>query len=167
VLIGLPSSVPYILQIWNINSYPCNSMWDFPHSLPKLSNFCVIGHATWWVTNVLWASEVKWRSNTENTRRGWVIVCFKNKILNSSRPLSSSNSMTSSFFVHFEWLKTWWVHWLKLYKTSFYSEGKDAMIEDFMVVILICFKSLNTEPSYTKHPISFRFLYWMEKFLGC
>ncbi len=167
MLIGLPSSVPYILQIWNINSYPCNSMWDFPHSLPKLSNFCVIGHATWWVTNVLWASEVKWRSNTENTRRGWVIVCFKNKILNSSRPLSSSNSMTSSFFVHFEWLKTWWVHWLKLYKTSFYSEGKDAMIEDFMVVILICFKSLNTEPSYTKHPISFRFLYWMEKFLGC
>ncbi len=167
MLIGLPSSVPHILQIWNITSYPWNSMWDFPRSLPKLSNFCVIGHATWRATNVLWASEVNWRSNTENTRKGWVIVCFKNKILDSSRPLTSSNSITSSFLVHFEWFKTWWVHQLKLYKTSFYFKGKDAMIQDFKLVILIRFNSLNTEPSYTKHPISFQFLYQMEKFLGC
>ncbi len=115
-------------------------MWNFPHSLPKSSNFCVIGHATWRVTNVLWASEV----NSENTRKGWVIVCFKNKILNSSGPLSSSNSISSSFLVHLEWFQTWWVHQLKLYKTSFCSKGKDARIQDFKLVILIRFDSLNT-----------------------
>jgi hypothetical protein len=47
------------------------------------------------------------------------------------------------------------VHQLKLYKTSLYSKGKDAMTQDFKLVILICFNSLNTEPSYTKHPYLF------------
>jgi hypothetical protein len=157
VLIGLPSSVPHILQIWNITSYPWNSMWDFPRSLPKLSNFCVIGHATWRATNVLWASEVNWRSNTENTRKGWVIVCFKNKILDSSRPLTSSNSITSSFLVHFEWFKTWWVHQLKLYKTSFYFKGKDAMIQDFKLTILICINSSIIEHWTCLHKTSYIF----------
>ncbi len=41
-----------------------------------------------------------------------------------------------------------WVCQLGLYKTSLYSRGKDAMIQDLKLKIL----TLN--PSYTKHPIS-------------
>ncbi len=36
------------------------------------------------------------------------------------------------------------MHQLKLYKTSFCSKGKDARIQDFKLVILIRFDSLNT-----------------------
>jgi len=45
------------------------------------------------------------------------------------------------FKVCFEWLKTWWVHQVGLHKASLYSKGKDAMIIDFKVKLLIWFNS--------------------------
>jgi hypothetical protein len=43
----------------------------------------------------------------------------------SSRPLSSSSPIFFSFKSLFEWFRTWLVHQLEFYKTSFYSRGKD------------------------------------------
>lgn len=43
--------------------------------------------------------------------------------------------------VCFGWFKTWWMHWVELHKTSLYSKGKDAMIIDFKLKILIWFNS--------------------------
>jgi len=60
---------------------------------------------------------------------------------NSSRHLFSSSPIFSLFLIYFEWLKTWWVHQLVLYKTSLYSRGKDTKIKDVKHEILICFKS--------------------------
>ncbi len=60
---------------------------------------------------------------------------------NSSRPLTSSNSTSSSFLVCFEWFKTWWVCQLRLYQKKLNSKGKDALIEDFMFKTLIYFSS--------------------------
>jgi hypothetical protein len=37
---------------------------------------------------------------------------------NSSGPLSSSNSISSPFFIYFEWLQTWWMCQLELYKNK-------------------------------------------------
>ncbi len=71
----------------------------------------------------------------------------------SSRPLSSFSPIFSSFQIHFEWLKTWWVHQPRLYKTSLHSRGKDAIIKDFKFKTLI-HSSLNTE-----HPMSSSFLF--------
>jgi hypothetical protein len=89
-----------------------------------------------------WVSEVK--ENTEITRRGWMIVCFKKFEKYLYTPLSSS-LIYSSFLVWFKWLKTWCVHQLELYKTSLYSRGKDATIKDFKLEILICFNSAIVE----------------------
>jgi hypothetical protein len=63
----------------------------FSHSLTKLSNFCVIGHANCRAT--------KWRSNPENTRRGWVIVYFYFFEKKNWRPFSSSSPISSSLFL--------------------------------------------------------------------
>jgi len=43
----------------------------------------------------------------------------------------------SSFLIHFERLKTWWVHQLGLYKNSLYSKCKDAMIKYLKLEMLI------------------------------
>jgi hypothetical protein len=57
---------------------------------------------------------------------------------------------------------------LGLFKTYLYSKDNDAMIKDFKLKVLICFKSsITTEPPYTKHPISFSpFLYQIEQVFG-
>jgi hypothetical protein len=50
--------------------------------------------------------------------------------------------MSSSFLICFQWFKTYWVcQWLKLYKTSLYFRGQDAMMKYFKLEILMCFKS--------------------------
>ncbi len=69
-----------------------------------------------------------------------MIGCFNFFWENSSKPLSSSSSISSSFLVCFEWFETWWVHQLRLYKTSLYSRGKNARIKDCKLKILFCFK---------------------------
>ncbi len=43
---------------------------------------------------------------------------------NSFRYLFSSNPISSSILVHFEWFKTWWVHQLGFYQTCLYFRGK-------------------------------------------
>jgi len=60
------------------------------------------------------------------------------------------------------------VHQLRLYKTSLYFRGKDAMIKDFKLEILICLidPSPNIEPHYTKHALSSPFLYRIDQFLA-
>jgi hypothetical protein len=64
---------------------------------------------------------------------------------NSPQPSSSSNPISSSFLVHFEWFKSRWVCQPRLYKTSLYSKAKDAIIKDLKLRILICFHSLVIE----------------------
>jgi len=45
--------------------------------------------------------------------------------------------ISSSFLIHFEWLKFLWVHQLGLYKNSLYTKCKDAMIKDLKFEMLI------------------------------
>ncbi len=73
------------------------------------------------------------------TGRGWTVVCFKCFCKNSSRLLSTSSLVSSSFLICFEWFKTWWVSQLRLYKTSSYFRSKDVTTKDFKLGILICF----------------------------
>lgn len=54
----------------------------------------------------------------KNTRRGWMIICFKFFWKNNLK----KNSFLTSYLLHlvcFEWFKTWWVHELGLYKNFF------------------------------------------------
>ncbi len=110
--------------------------------------------------NVLSASEVNKQHRKHRKRMSDSLLQFFWK--NSSRPLSSSSSISSSFLVHFEWLKTWWVFQLWLYKTSLYSRGKYGSIKDFKLEI---HPSSNTEPLYTEHFISSPLLYQIEQIL--
>jgi hypothetical protein len=129
-----------------------------------LSNFCVIGYANCRATNVPWATKLTEQCKKREKRMSDSLLQFFWK--NSSRLPASSSPISSSFLVHFEWLKTWWVCQLGLYKTSLYSRGKDAMIKNLKFKILICFNSPITKHSttYTKHPISYLFFYWIESF---
>jgi hypothetical protein len=85
-----------------------------------------------------------------------MIVCFKRfeKITLDFSPVPVPVPISSLFLVCIEWYKTWWMHQLGLYRTL-YSKGKDAIIKDFKLEILICLikPSLNTELPYTKHHI--------------
>ncbi len=56
-----------------------------------------------------------------------------------SKPLFSTNLISSSFLVCFKRFETWWVHHLRLYKISVYSKGKDVTIKDLKLKIVICF----------------------------
>jgi len=80
----------------------------------------------------------KQRSNAEKYRKRMSDSLLKFFWKNSSKPLSSSSPLSSSNLVGFEWLKIWWMRQLRLYKTSLYFRGKDAMIKDFKLKILIC-----------------------------
>jgi hypothetical protein len=135
----------------------------FFNSLAKLSDFFVIECANWKAT-ILWTSKVKEQCRKHRKRMNDNLLQFFWK--NSSQTLSSSNSISSSFLVHFELFKNRWLCQLGLYKTSLYSKAKDATIKDLKQRILICFihLSLNIEPLYTKHPISCTFLYQIERF---
>jgi len=75
---------------------------------------------------------------------------------NSFRPLSNCCRISSSISNHFEWLKTWWVPQLGLYKTSLYSKYKDATIKvpSLKSSTNLIHLSSNTKPPYTKYPIS-------------
>lgn len=54
-----------------------------------------------------------------------------------SSPLSNSNIISSSFSIHFELFKTWWVCQPRSYKTSLHSTGKDAIVKDSKLEILL------------------------------
>jgi hypothetical protein len=157
VLRYISSSLPIYIQyfpshcklwMWSrvelpiIKHYPIFSS----HSLTKLSDFCVIGCTNLRVTNVFWASKVKeQRKEHKKEGKGWMIVCFnffERIALDSPQVRSNFNPISSSFLVHFEWLKTWWMHQLGLYKTS---KTKDAMIKDFKL------KTLNRSSPTIKH----------------
>jgi len=68
-----------------------------------------------------------------------MIVYFNIFEKNSSRLLCTSNLISFSILIHFEWFKTWWVRQLGIYKTFVYSKSKDATIKNFKLEILICF----------------------------
>jgi len=78
---------------------------------------------------------------------------------NVFRLFSSFSPLSSSFFFPFEWFKTWWVHHQGFYKSSLYSAGKGATIQNFKLKILICFNlpitgywtSLHQIPPYLSH----------------
>ncbi len=117
----------------------------------------------------LFFEDQRWQSIAENIARGWVIVWFNSFWVHSSRLLSSSSSIFFWFLVCFEWFKIWWVRQSRLYNNLYYSTGKDAMVKDFKLKILICFKSLIIEhwtPSQQK-PISSPFLYQIKQFWWC
>jgi len=104
----------------------------FFNSLAKLSDFFVIECANWKATNVLWTAKVKEQCRKHRKKMFWK---------NSSQTSSSSNSISSSFLVHFELFKSRWVCQLGLYKTSLYSKAKYATIKDLKQRIVICFHS--------------------------
>jgi hypothetical protein len=85
------------------------------------------------VTNFLWATK-------KNTRRGWVIFCFKN-FQKKSRYLPSSNLLYSSFLVHFWVAKNSMGAPTRALQILFYSINKDTMIKDFKLKIIIYFNS--------------------------
>ncbi len=64
---------------------------------------------------------------------------------NNSRPLYSSSIIFFSFLVCFEWFKTWWVCHPGFYKKKFNSKGKDALIKESKLKILICYNSFITK----------------------
>jgi hypothetical protein len=69
----------------------------------------------------------KWRSNAENTGRGWVISLLQillEKI--ALDPLSSFSLISFSFLVCFEWFKMWWVCEPRLYKMVLYCWKRQA-----------------------------------------
>ncbi len=103
------------------------------------SKFCVIQPTNCRVTNVLWVWEVKEHYKEHIKRMNNSLLQFFWK--NVFRLLSSFSRISSSFFFRFEWFKTWWVHHLRFYKSSLYSGGKDATIQNFKLKILICFNS--------------------------
>ncbi len=76
-----------------------------------------------------------------NLGRGWVIVSFNFFEKVTLDPSLVPAPYVPHFSVGFEWLKTWWMHQVQFYKTSLYSKGKDAMIIDFKLKILIWFNS--------------------------
>ncbi len=105
-----------------------------------MNNLCVIGHTNWRFTNVPWASEVKEQQRKCRQRMSDNLFQFFPKI--NLKPLSSSSPISFSYLVCFEWFRIWWwVHQLGLYKNPLYSRGKDAMIKDFKLEILICLNS--------------------------
>jgi len=120
-----------------------------------LSNFCVIGHANWRATNVVWVSEVKeqWKKQRKRLSNSLFQKIWKK----NSKPLSSSCPIFYSFVVCLEWLKTWWMRQLKLYQTSLYSRCKGPMIKDFKLKILICFNSPITKHWTPLHQTSYIF----------
>jgi hypothetical protein len=117
-------------------------MEDF-HSLTKLSDFCGIGCANWRTKNVLSESEVKEHCREHRKRMSDSLLQFFAK--NSSRPLSSSSPISSSFLVWFEWFKNL-MHVPTRASQNFYahSRGKHAAIKDLKLRILICFNSPTT-----------------------
>jgi hypothetical protein len=73
----------------------------FPHSISKLSDFCVIRCANERATNVLSTTsegKEKHRKHRKRMSDSFVSIFLKN----SSRPLSSSKPISSSFLVCFE-----------------------------------------------------------------
>jgi hypothetical protein len=76
--------------------------------------------------------EVKEQCKKTHTGRGWwVIVCFNFLGEVAQELLSSSSLISSSFWVHFQWFKTWWVHQLELYKNFFvFQEAKMQQFKD-------------------------------------
>jgi len=73
----------------------------FPHSISKLSDFCVIRCANERATNVLSTTTEGKEKHRKHRKR--MSDSFVSKILkNSSRPLFSSKPISSSFLVRFE-----------------------------------------------------------------
>jgi len=106
----------------------------FPHSLTKLSNFCVIGPANCRVTNVLGVLEVK-----EQSRK------HRKKMNNSLKKIFFDPSLVSvSYLPHFSSVLSNLKHMgasTRVFQNSLYSGGKDATIQKFKLKILICFHS--------------------------
>ncbi len=107
----------------------------------------------------LWASEVNEQHSKHRKRMSDSLLQKFEKIAQS---FSSSSPISSSLLVCFEWIKTRWVCQLRIYKTSFYSRGKNTTIKDIKLKILICFKSpivehwtpLHQTPHIFPHPLS-------------
>jgi hypothetical protein len=114
-----------------------------------------------------WSVRSKWAAHNKHTKRMSYSVL---QILwkNNSRPLSSFCLISSSFLVCFEWFKTRCVHQLGVYKSSLYSRGKDAMIQDLKYKIRIYFNSPIIEhwaPLTPNTPYLAHSFYWIERFL--
>jgi len=131
-----------------------NIVQYFPHSLTKLSNFCVIGPANCRVTNVLWVLKIK-----EQCRK------HRKRMNNSLKKIFLDPSLVSApYLPHFSSVLRDLKHMgasTRDFQSSLYSGGKDATIQKFKLKILICFNwpiirhwtSLHQTPPY--HPHSF------------
>ncbi len=135
----------------------------FSKFLSQIEQFLCYRCTNWRAANVHWMSEVMEQQRKHKKRMSDSFIQFFWK--NSSRTLSSSNSISSSVLICFEWLKTWWVCQLGLYKTSLYSTSKDATIQNLKLKILICFKSPITKhwgPLHqTPHMLLIPLLIWI------
>jgi hypothetical protein len=101
--------------------------------------FCVIECANWRAANVFWTSKAKEQCRKHRKRINDNLLQFV--LMDSSQPSSSSNPISSSFLVCFDWFKSRWVCQSRLYKTSWYSKTRDATIKHLKLKILICFHS--------------------------
>jgi hypothetical protein len=89
----------------------------FLSALAKLSDFCVIGCTNCKDTSVLWATYVNEECRKHKKSMNDTLIQFFWK--NSFQPFSSSSTISFSFWISFEWFKTWWVHELRFYKNFF------------------------------------------------
>ncbi len=87
--------------------------------------------------NVLWMSKIMEQCHKQRKMMNDSLLQLFWK--NNSKPLSTSSPIIPSFLVCFEWLKTWWICQLSLYKISLYFKSKDATIKDLKFEILIYF----------------------------
>lgn len=109
----------------------------FSYTLHQIESF--LCHCHWRATTDCLVCEVE--EQLRNLGRGWVIVSFNFFENVTLDPSLVSAPYVPHVLVCFGWFKTWWMHWVELHKTSLYSKGKDAMIIDFKLKILIWFNS--------------------------
>jgi hypothetical protein len=116
-------SVVIAFDKFNVKSLITEHLPIFSHSLTKLSDF---PYWTGKLENYRCSLSIKRKRS--NPWRGWVIVLLQ-FFLGKKKALDVSlvpASYLPHFLVCFEWLKTWWVSQLELYKTSLYFKGKDG-----------------------------------------